>query len=315
MAERRLSKNAEPACDSSGLVRSLFQSRAFFELHAGGQGAYYEWLQGERALASVHFTPLADGLWRSPARGTSAGYAVAPGLALEDVYAFHDAVERSIAEAGARDIEVLPAPMAHDPVAFANQLYLLRSRGYAMSQCDLNHSLEVTAQSLSERMTYGNLKRLRKCEREGLLAEPLPLHELPAVYDVIAANREAKGHAMSMTLPQLQTMAERFPDALVLFGSREGNHDDAPLAAAAVCLLLGDGILYVFYWGDRPGYAQLSPVVGIADAVYRYCQQQGLRLLDVGTSTVDGEPSHGLIQFKRGLGFTESLKVRMRKSL
>ena len=143
MADLCLLHNAAPAPDSSGLTRSLFQSRAFFDLHAADRGAYFEWVQGERAVASVHFTPVSDGLWRSPARGTSAGYAVAAGLALEDVGAFHDAVERRLAAEGARQLEVLPAPMAHDPVAFANQLYLLRSRGYAISQCDLQRHIAV----------------------------------------------------------------------------------------------------------------------------------------------------------------------------
>ncbi|MBX9715896.1 MAG: GNAT family N-acetyltransferase [Burkholderiaceae bacterium] len=311
MAEQRLLISADPTCDSIGLSRSLFQSRAFFELHAGDRGVYFEWAHGQRVVASIHFTPLPDGLWRSPARGTYAGFALEPGVSQEDLGAFHDAASQSLIDRGARQIEILPAPMAHDPVAFTNQVYLLRSRGYAISQCDLNHSMVITDQSLTERMTYGNLKRLRKCEREGLLTEQLPLQDLAAVYEVIEANRLAKGHAMSMSLPQLQTMAERFPDAFVLFGSRDG----ARLAAAALCLRLGDGVLYVFYWGDQPGYATLSPVVGIADAVYRYGQQEGMRLLDVGTSTVDCEPHHGLIQFKRGLGFSESLKLRLLKAL
>lgn len=311
MAEQRLLIGADPACDSSELPRSLFQTRAFFELHAAGRGVFFEWAQGQRVVASIHVTPLADDLWRSPARGTYAGFAFEPSLSQEDLGAFHDAVQQSLVDRGARQVEVLPAPMAHDPVAFANQVYLLRSRGYVISQCDLNHSMAVTDQSLADRMTYGNLKRLRKCEREGLIAEQLPLHDLKAVYEVIEANRLAKGHAMSMSLPQLQTMAERFPEAIVLFGSRDGPR----LAAAALCLRLGGGILYVFYWGDQPGYATLSPVVGIADAVYRHCQQEGLRLLDVGTSTVDHEAHHGLIQFKRGLGFTESLKLRLLKAV
>lgn len=311
MAEQRLLISADPTCDSSGLARSLFQRRAFFELHADDSGVFFEWAHGQRVVASIHFTPLPDGLWRSPARGTFAGYVFEPSVSQQDLGAFHDAVLQSLVDRGARHIEVLPAPMAHDPVAFTNQVYLLRSRGYAISQCDLNHSLGVTDQSLAERMTYGNQKRLRKCEREGLRAEQLSLQDLGAVYEVIEANRLTKGHAMSMSLPQLQTMAAKFPDAIVLFGSRDGPR----LAAAALCLRLGNGILYVFYWGDQPGYAALSPVVGIADAVYRHCQQEGLRLLDVGTSTVDRDPHHGLIQFKRGLGFTESLKLRLHKAI
>jgi hypothetical protein len=114
---------------------------------------------------------------------------------------------------------------------------------------------------------------------------------------------------MSMSLQQLQQMMTAFPETIVLFGVPHNGE----LAAAGLCLRLGRGILYVFYWGDKPGYDTYSPVVQIASAAYRYCQQQGLDLLDVGTSTVDSEANHGLVRFKRSLGFAESLKVCMTK--
>lgn len=307
MSEYRLLENAFAA----PAMGSLFQSAAFHRLHAGDAGAYFEWALAGTVVASIHFTALDDGLWRSPARGTFGGFACAPDIRLDTLFAFHDAVLARLAARGAKRVEILPAPMAHDPAAFSNQLYLLRSRGYDTTHCDLNHSLQVDERSLGERMSYGNLKRLRKCEREGLLAQALPVAALGEVYDTLAANRASKGHAMSMTLAQLEHMAQQLPEAFVLFGCRDGEQ----LAAAALCLRLSTEVLYVFYWGDRPGYAAQSPVVAVADAIYGYCRSHAIRLLDVGTSTVDREPNIGLIQFKRGLGFSESLKVRMGRSL
>jgi hypothetical protein len=307
MPEYRLLENVF----AGARLGSLFQDAAFFRLHNAGQGRYFEWAEGDRVVASVHFTPNDNGLWRSPARGTFAGFAFQKGMRTEDLFAFYDAVETALKAQGAQCLEVLPAPMAHDPMSFANQLYLLRARGYQMTCCDLNQSLDVDERSLSDRMTYGNQKRLRKCQREGLVTEQLALSGLPKVYEALAANRKSKGHTMSMTLTQLQAMVESFPDAVVLFGNPDGDH----LASSALCLRLSPIVLYVLYWGDRPGYASLSPVVSLASAIYEYCQAQGLQLLDAGTSTIDREPNFGLIRFKRGLGFTESLKVRMSKSL
>lgn len=307
MAEYRLLDNVFAGAG----LGSLFQEAAFFRLHCAEQGRYFEWAEGGRVVASVHFTPTAEGLWRSPARGTFAGFAFQSDLRTENLFAFYDAVETTLKDQGSKRLEVLPAPMAHNPTSFANELYLLRARGYKMTHCDLNHSLTVDARSLSDRMTYGNQKRLRKCQREGLEAVQLPLSALPDVYEALAVNRESNGHTMSMTVAQLQTMAVTFPDAIVLFGIEDGDH----LAASAVCLWLSSTVLYVLYWGDRPGYSSLSPVVSLANAIYAYCQAQGAELLDVGTSTVDLDPNFGLIQFKRGLGFTESLKIRMLKNL
>jgi hypothetical protein len=309
MAEFHLRENAWVCPDGLG---GFFNGPGFFQLHAADRrGAYFEWDQDGKVAASIHFTEVEPGFWRSPARGTYAGLVWVPGLGLDSLLSFHEAVLARLRALGASRVEVLPPPMAHDPMAFATQTYLLRACGYETSQCDLNHSLEVDERPLAERMSYGNLKRLRKGVREGLVAQALPHTDLPEVYDTIAANRASKGHEMSMSLSQLTAMAARFPDAMKLFGCHMGSE----LVAAAVCIQVEKGVLYVFYWGDRPGYASLSPVVTLADAIYTHCQTHGVRLLDVGTSTVDRQPNFGLIQFKSGLGFSASLKLRTTRNI
>lgn len=320
MSRGRLVERADatpPMGPGNGPPESLFQQAHYFDFHARGEeradGRYFTWWIGDAPVASIHFTALADGCWRSPARGTYAGYAFVPELALDELLAFHDQVEQRLRRLGARVLEVLPVPMAHDPRAFSVQTYALRSRGFEVSRCDLNQSLDVDDRPLSERMSHGNRKRLAKCEREGLRCVQVDAEALAPVYDTIAANRAARGFPVSMSLAQLQAMAGEFPEVLRLFAcQRDG---DTEMAAAAVCLSLDARTLYVFYWGDRPGHASLSPVVMVADAVYRHAQACGHRMLDVGTSTLDRESNAGLLHFKRGLGFTESLKLRMEKRL
>ena len=309
MAEYHLHENAWIHRPGLG---GLFNGPKFFQLHSANRnGAYFEWEQDGKVVASIHFTEVETGFWRSPARGTYAGLVWLQGLRFEALWHFHEAVLARLRVLGVSRLEILPAPMAHDPTAFATQLYLLRACGYETSQCDLNHSLQVDLRPLAERMSYGNLKRLRKCTREGLVSKILPHTELPEVYDTIVANRVSKGHEMSLSLLQLTAMVESFPEAVKLFGCRMGSE----LVAAAVCLQLDNRVLYVFYWGDRPGYASLSTVVTLAQAIYVHCQTEGIGLLDVGTSTVDSEPNFGLMQFKEGLGFSASLKVRMTRHI
>lgn len=291
---------------------TLFQQPTFFRLHVQRGAAYFELSHKGKSQACIHFTEMdAEGTWRSPARGTFAGLGFAPDLKYAQLLSFFQGVESALRSRGARRLEVLPAPQAHDASAFAQQTYLLRSCGFDTTQCDLNHSLEIDARSFLERVSYGNVKRFRKCQRDGLIAKQLPASELPQVYETLAINRASKGHSVSMTLSEIQTMVDTFPEDLCLFGCPHGDH----LAAAAVCLRLSPYVLYVLYWGDRPEYASHSSVVTVADAIYRYGQSQGIKILDVGTSTLDSTPNLGLIEFKRGLGFSESLKVRMRKVL
>lgn len=290
----------------------LFQLPAFHRLHRGDRaGGYWELFDGRQVRASVHFTDASNGLWRSPARGTFAGLWADAELGLSDQASFLREVLDALREEGASEAELLLAPEAHDQPAFARSVYLLRTLGFEIAACDLNYSLWVDERPLAERMAYGNRKRLRKCEREGLVAEALPLSALGKVYDTLAANRESKGYTLSMDFAQVEQMAALFPERVQLFGADGGE----TLAAAALCLRISHDVLYVFYWGDRPGYSTASPVVPLAACIYNWCQREGIAVLDVGTSTIDREPNHGLIQFKRGLGFSESLKLRMTTTL
>jgi hypothetical protein len=290
----------------------VFGSHAFFDLHAGGHGRFFRWHKDGAPIGAVHFTRTTEaGNWRSPLRGTFAGYSFAADVRLEEMFAFHSAVEDALKASGAKRMEVLLAPMAHDPVAFSHQTYFLRSSGFSISQCDLNQSLEIDNTSFSTRISYGNLKRIRKCDREGFVSGQLAFTELPRVFDVLSSNRRAKGNELSMSQQQLHAMLTAFPQECALFGCEMAGN----MVAAAFCLQLSPAALYVVYWGDLPGYESHSPTVHLANAVYTFAQNSEIRILDVGTSTIDLEPNFGLLQFKRGLGFTESLKLRMTKEL
>nr|WP_294170521.1 GNAT family N-acetyltransferase [uncultured Sphingomonas sp.] len=294
-----------------GTPDSLFHLPAFHRMHrAERPGAYFELFDGRQVRASIHFTKGEGAVWRSPARGTFGGLWADPELTLAEVQNFLLEVDARLLAAGARRAEVIPMPQAHDPVGFARSVYLLRGLGYEIEGCDLNHSLAVDGRPLAERMSYGNRKRLKKCLSEGLAAQELARTELSPVYQTLAKNREAKGWQLSMTLQQVEDMANRFSDRLLLFGVPAGD----ALVAAALCLSLSKDVLYVFYWGDRPGFSTASPVVALAECIYRHCQRERYALLDVGTSTIDREPNHGLIRFKQGLGFSESLKLRLFKT-
>jgi hypothetical protein len=313
MSAYRLVENAfrAEATGHAPAGAGLFHGAAFHRLHADRAGVFLEWLDAERVVATVHFTEVEPGHWRSPARGTFGGFAFEPELTPDALTALVECTEGVLRHRGARRVTVLPAPMAHRPAAFANQVHALHARGFEVQRIDLNQSLRVDERPLSGRMSYGNRKRLAKCGRDGYRCQPVGLGELPAVYETISANRASKGHAMSMSLGQLQDLQARCAEPLRLFAC----HADHQMVAAAVCLQLDPDLLYVFYWGDRPGQGSHSPVVAIADEVYRYCQSHGIGLLDVGTSTVDREQNAGLLQFKRGLGFEESLKLWMGKAL
>lgn len=294
---------------------SLFHHPGYFRLHTP-QGGLYARVCDEAGemQACIHFAPVDGTHWRSPARGTYAAYAWrgAP-PAFGEWMPLHAAIEVQLSERGARSLEILLPPMAHAPAMLAGQAWMLGSLGYAVSQWDLNYTLQVDARAFEERVSRGNAKRLRKCRREGFAARRLAADALPQVHALLADNRSANGHVLSMTQAQLADMMALFPNRVLLFGCSPGGSEE--LAAAAVCMRVAPHVLYVLYWGDRAGFESFSPVVPLAESIYSHCRDEGIALMDLGTSTEGAKPNDGLIHFKEGLGCDTSLKLRMTKEL
>jgi len=289
----------------------LFNTEAFFRLHADGRGHYFQWLVDQHACITAHFTEVTPGVFRSPARGTFGALSHIPGVTLDDLQSFVSEISAYLQTCGGKVIEVLLPPLQHDPAGVSVQYFLFRADGFAESSVDLNHAQCVDAQPFADKINYANRKRLNKCRREGFEVSAVVAERLSDVYATIAENRASRGYPMTMGEEPLRQMQELFPDAVQLYACEH----QGQIAAAAICLQLSPDVLYVFYWGDRPGYSQYSPVVPIAEYLYQSCQTRGIGLLDVGTSTLDVRPNFGLIHFKRALGFSESLKFRLEKRL
>ena len=289
----------------------LFNTEAFFRLHADGKGHYFQWLLDGHACITAHFTEVTPGVFRSPARGTFGALSHIPGVALDDRQAFISEISTFLQARGGKVVQVVLPPLQHDPADISVQYFLFRADGFAESRVDLNYAQCVDDQPFVEKINYGKRQRLSKCRREGFEVSAVAAERLPDVYATIAENRASRGYPMTMGLEPLRQMQELFPDAVQLYACEH----QGQIAAAAISLRLTPDVLYAFYWGDRPGYRQYSPVVLIVEYLYQSCQTRRVSLLDGGTSTVDLQPNFGLINFKRELGFSESLKFQLEKRL
>jgi hypothetical protein len=289
---------------------SLFHDPAFFRLHAGERGLYFEGHARGRTRLVVHFSPGRDGVWHSPLRGTFAGYAVDAELEVSTWRDTHARIEQRLRDEGALAAEVVLAPQFHDPALFARQVYVLKSANWTVQRCDLNFGLIVDERTLADRMAPDHRRRRRLATEGGLVGGTAPPETLPAIYAVLQENYAAKGYGLSMTLEQLQVMQSTFPDRMQCFGCWAGER----LLAGAICFRVSPKVLYIFYWSARPASGGSSMIV-LADAIHEYCRQREVPLLDAGISTLGAQPNEGLIAFKRQLGFTESLRLRMRKDL
>lgn len=300
------------ACEP-GAKTHIFNSPEFFRLHAAGRSLYAQLRERKNGTihATMHFTETAPGVFSSPARGTFGGIGADAALPLGVMETFFRSAEKDLVGRGAREIHITLAPASHDLALFSASFNIFSRCGYSITRHELNYDLTITSEALSERMVYGNRKRLNKCRREGWSGALLEPGRYEAAYRLIEENRSRRGFPVTMRFEDILQMAATFGDRIRFFGLTR----ESELAAAAICIEVSPEVLYVFYWGDADHMQQYSPVVALAAEIYAFCQARGFRVLDAGTSTVAGVPNHGLIQFKRGLGLRESLKLTMRKQI
>lgn len=292
---------------------SIFNTAQFFDLHKSEAALYFQLCVGSppETVGVVHFTPVEPGHYRSPRCGTFGSFEFRKTLGMEAVEGFVSEVERVLKESGANVIEIFDPPAILDPPKAAVLYNILCRRGYQVQIVELDCTLAVDKATFPEKVEYNLRKRINKCTREGMVARQVDASLCPQVYDVIAQNRAAKGFPMTMTCGAILKMIEVFPDRMIFFGAFAKD----TLIASSICINIGRGLLYVFYWGDLPGYEKFSPVCLIAQEIYDYARTNGFTLMGLGTSTKDGIPNYGLINFKREMGCIESLKLSFVKRI
>jgi len=292
---------------------SIFNTPQFFNIHRNGAAFYFELQVGTpgESVGVAHFTEVEHGYYRSPRRGTFGSFEFRERLRIEIIDGFYDEIERVLAANDAHRIEILEPPAILDPQAAAVRYNMFYRKGYRPQAPELDHALTVDEREFSERIEYNIRKRLNKCKREDIVVKQVDPPLYRQVYDVIVRNRSAKGFPVSMTYEAISTMVEAFPERLVFFGAFSND----TMIASSICINVNSAMLYVFYWGDLPGYETYSPVTVIAESIYRYAQDHGFSLIDLGTSTIGGVPNYGLVNFKREMGCLDSLKLTFVKQM
>lgn len=291
----------------------LFNEPAYFCLHSRSEQDCYAQLvrrNDQRVFATLAFHAVDNGVLISPGRGTYGGLSLNAEIELQVLDRFVAELMAHLRANGARTVRVRFAPASHDGALFAISVNMFSRLGFQPCEAELNNDMRIDGRAFIHRIDYGNVKRIRKTEREGFICDQLDEQALPAVHALLAENRVRLGVTISMSLEQVRQMASLFPQRLLMFAVyRDATRQE--MVAAALCLALSPQVLYVLYWGDGPDMRSYSPVAMLASHIYSFCAREGFAVLDVGISTLHEEPNFGLVNFKRNLGFTESLKLEM----
>lgn len=291
----------------------IFHRPCFFNIHRRSGVDLFLTVSriSDGAIAGSFFLGVNRDSASSPLRGSYGGlHILAPFRCLALVRAFVARLDLLCRALNICRVDVVLPPFAYDVGLVSWQMNSFLEAGFVLAKHELNYAAPVSALSLT-RWHHGNRKRLRQCKEEGFTCANAGMAGLAEVYEVLERNRVRNGHVLSMTFAQVRTMFEVFPERMYAHCVRA---TDGSPAAASISIRIDRDTHYVFYWGECSAFNR-SPVVMLADELNRICLQDGVGLLDLGTSSLGGVPNQGLVRFKENLGCEASMKITLSKDL
>lgn len=197
-------------------------------------------------------------------------------------------------------------PIVYDETQLSKLISAFLRAGYKHT-VDLNYYFSLHKfDNYTKNIERSARKNLSHAMQEDFTFEKLDSHKFSDVaraYEVIRRNREEHDYPLRMSVEQVwQTVTEVVKaDFFVL--SHEGND-----IAAAQVFHVAEGIAQVIYWGDIRKYSNLRPMNYLTYEIFRHYRKAGLKILDIGPSTENGEPNYGLCEFKENIGCDVTLK-------
>ncbi|MEY4273270.1 MAG: hypothetical protein RL638_218 [Bacteroidota bacterium] len=200
-------------------------------------------------------------------------------------------------------LRVIQAPCFYNPLLHAKLSNCFFRSGFKILNSELNYHFELSNfnEKYSEFIWPNARKNLNKSFTFSLVFEKIDSNQGQLAYDIIAQNRKERGFPLRMSFCQLYDTQNIIPIDYFLVKSEN------QLVAAAIVYRLSEKISRVVYWGDLPEYSHFKTMNFLAFNIFKYYKGEGYDFIDIGHSTVDSVPNHGLCEFKEGIGCSISV--------
>ncbi|WP_375416071.1 GNAT family N-acetyltransferase [uncultured Hymenobacter sp.] len=263
------------------------------------------------ALLHVELNCGEPGRASSPGQAPFGGVQATAGLPAAALHQLLDGVEAVLRRRGQRRLHLRGHAFCYDPANAARLAEVLRQRRYPVVLAEQNYHLDLRRDFLTH-LTYNERHCVRRCQRAGLVVEQEPPLLLPLAYEFMLQCRQERGHGPALPLARVQALFAAFPRQHLLLSVRTPTGE---WAAIGVAIQVSPQVLYEFYVASPLRFNQLSPAVLLHGGLHAFAQASGLRVLDLGTSTLPTGPNASLLRFKRHLGGVAGLRLSWEKPL
>lgn len=214
---------------------------------------------------------------------------------------------------GINEIRIILPPPLYSESFVAKQVNALYRKGFGVAAIDLNYSFNL------HNLVGDYQRRIWRNARKNLaisMAANLFFNECYSeqqkvqAYDIIRQNREQHGYPLRMTWEQMKETSNLIEaDFFIVSISK-----NIPVAAAIV-FHVAEQIVQVIYWGDLAGFAHMKTMNFLSYSLFNHYKAKGIKITDIGPSTENSVPNHGLCEFKESIGCDISQKISFCKNL
>lgn len=216
---------------------------------------------------------------------------------LEDFEKFWKEVIKELKNHEVSRVEIVHPPEIYKgfiPEAWLSEV------GFSALHADINHHILLQDFSLHN-MEEKKLAKLK----DRFSFEHCRKDKFGEIYDFIAECRQEKGIVINITKFKLGRLLMSFPDQYDLFCG----YIDGEMASAVITLKTAKDVAYYFLPATPKKFKKDSPMVGLMMEIARHFKKE-VKFLDLGISSIQGEPQQGLINFKERMGGVRADKKR-----
>ncbi len=276
-----------------------YNTPSFLETNNQFTKHHFFWVNDVIGEAHGHVVfSVVDGIAYSPHKLPFGGLELSEKLSKAEVMVFLGAVERALREIGIRVVRIHQAPNAYADHSLISEC--LTELGYDIIQNRIFHAIPVDESNLHDRMHKMEQRKIKKCIDGGAIFKEVK-RDKKKVFQWINRFRDLDYKPPSMTWADLDHSDMLNPKMYRVFGV----YMNEQLLAATVVVVVNKEMVYHFMPASNKMFdyhKKYSPMVFLVNNLYKWCQENSVKLLDLGTSYVDMKMKISLAKFKENIG-------------
>ena len=290
---------------------SLFNLPQHRQLQSEGEWVSYYIIKEVKkvAVAGIHFH-LSDSIARSPYRSTFGSIDASDDLEPSALFNFFQFIESDLRKSDVKKIIIKNPPTLYNSRLQTLLQVFLVNLNYRIDIAEPG-TVFIVDKSGEDLSSQWEKRKVKQAQDKELKLRYEGIDQLKTLYNFIHECRIQKGYPSSMTLDEMRSVVNTFPDRFLLTSVYRKDE----LVAASICVRCNSQVLYHFYSDHNTSDKSTNPTVFLIRSLYEYCFENGIAFFDLGTSSIGGIPNFGLLNFKLRLDATPTTKFTFRKDL